>query len=135
MTDGEFLAALERCDLPAEQFDHAAHIRAGYLYLRAAPFAEALGRIGAAIRRYATHLGKPDKYHETVTVAFLALIEQHRCERGDPGDWAAFARANPDLLAKDVLLGYYDQRELDSPMARRTFVLPRQCPPATPASA
>jgi hypothetical protein len=41
MSDEEFLAALETCRLPAAEFNHAAHVRAGYLYLRQRTF---LGR-------------------------------------------------------------------------------------------
>ena len=89
MTDEEFLAVLERCELAAEAFTHAAHLRAGYLCLRAGGFDAALGRMRSAIQRYAAHLGKPDKYHETITVAYLALIHQRLSEGGDAGDWAS----------------------------------------------
>jgi hypothetical protein len=41
MTDEEFMAALESCLLPASQFNHAAHVRAGYVYLRRQKFAHA----------------------------------------------------------------------------------------------
>jgi hypothetical protein len=126
MTDEEFLSALERCELPAEAFTHAAHVRAGYLYLRAGGFDAALARIRAAIRRYAAYLGKADKYHETITVAYLALIQQRLCERGDAGGWAGFCEQNQDLFERDLLLGHYRRSELESDLARRIFVLPRR---------
>ena len=125
MTDGEFLAALERRELPARDFGHVAHVRAGYLYLRAAEFAAALARLRRAIRRYARHLGKPERYHETVTVAYLALIQQHICERGDGGGWEQFARENPELFRPGLLLEFYSRAELESEVARKIFVLPR----------
>ena len=34
MTDAEFIARLESCRLREDEFDHAAHVRAGYQYLR-----------------------------------------------------------------------------------------------------
>ena len=126
MTDEEFLSALERCELPPEAFTHAAHVRAGYLYVRAGGFDAALGRIRTAIRRYATHLGKAEKYHETITVAYLALIQRRLCERGDVGGWRGFREQNQDLFERDFLLGYYRRSELESELARRIFVLP-QC--------
>lgn len=98
MTDEEFLRALESCTLPERDFGHAAHVRAGYLYLQQADFAGALERIRRAIRNYAEYLGKPDRYNETITVAYLALIQQHICERGNGGGWAAFARDNRELF-------------------------------------
>jgi len=40
VNDADFLSALESCRLAPCEFDHAAHVRAAYLYLRAADFAE-----------------------------------------------------------------------------------------------
>jgi hypothetical protein len=97
MTDEEFLEALETCKLPESACGHAAHVRAAYLYLRAEEFSGALERTRCAIRNYARHSGKAERYHETITVAYLALIQQHICQRGDGGGWATFERENPEL--------------------------------------
>ncbi len=124
MTDQEFLAALESCQLPAAQFNHAAHVRAGYLYLRQQPFAHALSRLSTSICRFAEAIGKPGLYHETITVAFLALIHERLYRHGDGGGWEGFAQSHPDLLRKDALLKLYPQAVLDSAEARARFVLP-----------
>jgi hypothetical protein len=129
VTDEEFLRALESGALPEVEFGHTAHVRAAYLYLRPGDFAAALARIRAAIRGYATRLGKPERYHETITVAYLALIQQHLCQRGDGGGWAGFARDNPELLQPDLLLRFYPRSQLQSELARKVFILPG---PATP---
>src|SRR5262249_24114314 len=42
--------------------------------------------------------GKPGLYHETITWAFVLLVQERRAPRGDE-DWAAFAARNADLLA------------------------------------
>ena len=125
MSDADFMQALESCSLPAGQFDHAAHVRAAYSCLRQGDFAAGLQRLRAAIRNYAGFLGKPERYHETVTVAFASLIQQHLVERGDAGDWFTFARQNPELFERDLLLRFYSLEELSSPLARQTFLLPR----------
>jgi hypothetical protein len=129
MTDDQFLAALESCQLPASQFNHAAHVRAGYLYLRQQMFAPALARLCASICRYAQSLGKSGLYHETITVAFMALIHERLYQRGDGGCWDGFAHANSDLLRKDALLAYYPRAVLESAEARARFVLPTTAPP------
>ena len=98
MTDDEFLRALEDCTLPATQFGHVGHVRAAYLLLRRTGFAEALPRICRSISRYAAHQGQPDRYQETMTVAYASLIQRHLTERGDGGDWTGFARQNPELF-------------------------------------
>jgi len=125
MTDADFLAALERCTLPVSEFTHAAHVRAAYLYLCNGSFGQAIDRMAATIRKYATSLGKPDRYHDTITVGFLALIRGRICEGGDGGGWPGFAEANADLLDRGLLLRHYPRDQLQSPLARRVFVLPQ----------
>ena len=129
MTDEEFLCAVEMCELPPVDFSHEAHVRVAYLCLRDADFADALARIRRLLRAYVAHLGKADRYHETITVACAALIQQAMCERGDGGAWPAFARENSELLRSDLLSRFYAQAQLNSPIARRIFVLPT-CPSA-----
>ncbi len=126
MSDEEFLQALESCTLPAKQFGHAAHVRAAYLYLQRSDFAAALDRIRRAIRNYATHQGKPDRYHETMTVAYVALIQEHIFAGGSGGGWEAFALQNSELLKPDLLERFYPRALLDSDMARKVFLLPRR---------
>jgi hypothetical protein len=125
MTDHEFLQALESCTLPESQFGHAAHVRAAYLYLRQADFVGALDRMRRAIRNFATHLGKPDRYHETITVAYLVLIQQHICERGPSDGWESFTRDNSELLDPNLLTQFYSREQIESAIARKIFLLPR----------
>ena len=125
MTDQEFLRALESCTLPESQFGHAAHVRAAYLYLQQSDFAGTLDRIRRAIRNYAAHLGKPHRYHETITVAYVALIQEQVFERGGGGGWEAFARQNSQLFEPDLLERFYPRALLDSETARKIFLLPR----------
>lgn len=99
MDDDEFLRALESCRLPAEEFGHAAHVRAAYLYLRRAAFEAALGDMRRSLQRYVAHLGKPDRYDDVMTAAYMRLIERRLAERGDAGGWAAFVGENADLIA------------------------------------
>jgi hypothetical protein len=125
MTDEDFLRSLERCVLLESEFGHAAHVRAAYLYLQEAEFVGALERMRRAIRNYAAHLGKPDRYHETITVAYVALIQQHSCERGNGDGWVGFARDNSELFQPGLLRQYYTEAQLQSDIARRVFLLPR----------
>jgi hypothetical protein len=125
MSDQEFLAALESCSLSEREFGHAAHMRAAYLYTLSGDLAIALVKTRRAIQAFANSVGKPDRYHETITVAYLALIRQRLHESGDSGGWESFARTNMDLLERDLLLRFYPRQQLESELARRVFVLPR----------
>jgi hypothetical protein len=123
MTDEEFIEELEARRLPEPLFDHAAHVRAGYVYLRRQKFPLAVARMCTAVEGYAASLGRADRYHETVTIGFMALIQEHMKRRGDGDGWEGFKSQNPELLRKDALLAYYPKAILDSDEARVRFIL------------
>ena len=129
----ELIQALEDCALPAEAFDHRAHVQAGFAYLQAHGYAGALAAMARSLRQFAAHQGKQGLYHETVTAAFLALIHERMAEDfiAEGGDftrkleWESFAARHPDLFASDLLARYYSKDTLRSDLARRCFVLPK----------
>ena len=122
MNDDTFLTALEDGSLPPAAFDHAAHVRAGYLYLRRLGFLPGMAAFRAALHAFAERLGVLDKYNETVTMAFLVLIHERMAD-GPAADWPTFAAAHPDLFDRKLLLRYYRQSTLQSERARRIFIL------------
>jgi hypothetical protein len=123
MTDAELIARLEDGTLPESEFRHAAHVRAAYIHLRESGFAGAIERMGAAIRGYAAARGKAGLYHETITVAFLVLINERLRLSGDGSGWVGFAAAHPELLDRACLTRYYRPETLATPRARQVFVL------------
>lgn len=128
LDDAAFLAALDSCTLPAAAFSHRNHLRAAYLYLGRLPFGAAIDAMCGTLRRYTAHLGAADKYHETITVAFMALVNAHR---GHPEErWEDFIVRNPALLDSRLLGTYYSRETLGNDRARRVFLLE----PRTPAA-
>ncbi len=121
----EELTALECGALDPASFPHREHLRLAYLMLGRYPFGEALARFSRGLKLLVTKAGKPEIYHETVTMAFLALIGERRA-RGEQTNWEEFIATNSDLLDKRCLEDWYDPAELASGIARRTFVLPRR---------
>lgn len=117
------LAEFEAGTLDLATFDHQAHVRVAFHLVGRHPFDEALARFASALRRLAAGAGAPEKYHATITVAFLALVAERRA-RGGAMAWEEFAARNPDLLDRSCLLRWYDAATLGSDVARRTFVLP-----------
>jgi len=84
MSDEELVRALEAGQMPAEGFPHASHIRAAWWYLSHFRFAIALDRFCAALRAFAAAQGTPDRYHETITVAYMLLINERIDEAAGP---------------------------------------------------
>jgi hypothetical protein len=127
LNDEALLGGFESARLPAAAFGHAEHVRAAFVYLtRHADFGEAAVRFRSALRRFAAAKGVPDRYHETVTWAYLALINERAHGSSFPTS-ADFLRSHPELL--DVKRGafsrYYDLGAIArSSKARQVFVLP-----------
>ena len=125
MPADNFIRDFEACTLPESCFRHRDHIRLAWLYLREQPLAEALMRFSDGLKRYAASLGKAGLYHETITVAYLALVNERMARQNRPGEWAEFADANPDLFSHPAALkSYYRDATLQSDLAKTVFVLP-----------
>ena len=126
MTDPDFLAAFEDGSLPEDLFHHRDHVHAAWLLLREETPAAALGRFAAALKRFAAAKGKTRLYHETITWAYLLLINERMERLGRDRVWEEFAASNPDLMTwrPSVLERYYTSEALRSDLARRVFLLP-----------
>jgi hypothetical protein len=104
-------------------FRHADHVRVAFELLGRHTFPDALAAYSAALKDIATRAGNPGAYHETITVAFLSLIAEHRATGGH-ADFDAFIADNPQLLNKSILERWYRKERLLSDVARKTFVMP-----------
>jgi hypothetical protein len=118
------LIALERGMLDPRAFRHSDHVRLGYEMLGRYPFGEAVTRFSRGLRLVAGKAGRPEIYHETMTVAFLALIGERRAQGGHDS-WDDFRDNNVDLLEKRCLERWYGAEQLSSALARGTFCLPQ----------
>ena len=126
MTGDELIQQFEDGTTPANTFHHADHVRLAFEYLCRYSVLEALQRFPDALQRFAAAQGKAQRYHETVTWAYLLLIRERIARAGSAQTWEEFSERNPDLLAwkGGVLATLYRQETLDSDLARHTFVLP-----------
>jgi hypothetical protein len=125
------LRAILAGETDAATFRHADHVRMGFEILRRHDFLDAAKAYSAALKDMAARTGNPGAYHETITVAFLALIAERMV---GSGTFDVFAAANEDLFDKAVLTRWYAPERLYSAIARATFVLPRTAALRTPYS-
>ncbi len=126
MTGAELIQQFEDGATDAASFHHAEHVRLAFEYLCRYPVLVALERFSDALRRFAAAQGKAQRYHETITWAYLLLIHERQARAACSQTWEEFAERNPDLLIWEggVLATLYRPETLDSDLARRTFVLP-----------
>jgi hypothetical protein len=129
MTDEELMRQFEDASLPPDTFHHLEHVRAAFLYLRNYPVLEAIARFSAALKRFAAAQGKAERYHETITWAYLLMVRERMARSGGSQSWVEFAAANADLLRYQdgVLKKYYRDETLASEVARGVFVFPDRC--------
>ncbi len=126
MDDEALVRSFERGEVPDGGFHHAQHVRVAWYYLRHRPLLDALETFQARLRAFALAQGKPDLYHETITTAYVLLINERLDNGARDADWDAFAARNADLLSwkPSILQRYYRDETLWSDRAKRTFVMP-----------
>ena len=101
--DVELTRLLERCQVPAEGFPHASHLRVAWVYLSESPsIDQAIARMSATLRDFAASVGKAEKYSESTTVFWMLQVAAARAAL--PGaDLDALLRAYPRLLDKNLI--------------------------------
>jgi hypothetical protein len=126
MTGDELIQQFEEGTTRPDTFHHADHVRLAFEYLRRYTVLVALEKFSSALKRFAAAQGKAQRYHETITWAYLLLIRERIARAGCAQTWEEFSGRNADLLVwrGGVLTRLYQQETLDSDLARHTFVLP-----------
>jgi hypothetical protein len=124
--DWQAVRAFEAAAIPNGSFHHRDHVRMAWLYLRLYPLNEALSRFTAALRHFAAMNGHSGLYNETVTWAYLLLLNERLERFGRTLAWQEFVELNPDILIwkGSVLERYYRPETIRSDFAKRVFVMP-----------
>ena len=124
MTDLELTRALERGEMANESFYHVSHLHVAWVYLaESSSVQQAATKMRDTLRRFAAAAGKPQKYHETITLFWVHLLSRaHAASRG--GCLEDIVHANPQLLEKNFPLAYYSAGRLFSDVARTSWVEP-----------
>jgi hypothetical protein len=104
-------------------FGHREHIRLAWLELRDHEPDEALRRVEAAIRHLAAAHGEPQKFHRTITAAWMALVAHHLREAPEL-DFDAFVGRFPALLDSRLLRHHFSAELIASGAARARPLAP-----------
>jgi hypothetical protein len=133
LRDPELAAILPGITGPGGQFRHRQHINLAYCAIRRYGMPEAIGKVCGWIRHLTAYERAPQKYHYTVSRAWVELVAHHVA--ADPGcpDFGAFADRNPALLDKRLLSRHYRSSTLAAGPARSGWVEPDLLPFPWPA--
>jgi hypothetical protein len=107
----------------ADRFGHRQHIHLTWLAVRRYGTGAAVTLVSDGIRRTARYAGAPQKYHATVSRAWVELVGHH-VATGTEDDFDTFAGNNPALLDKRLLARFYRSSTLAAPAAKAGWVEP-----------
>ncbi len=122
------IRAFESQRIAPEAWDHRAHLTIAYLYLRAHGLGEATLRMRRGIKALNEAHGTPEAidrgYHETLTVAWLRVLDAMMRAHGAGEGPQEFLDAQPYLLNRLLLRLFYSRDRIMSAEAKRGFVEP-----------
>lgn len=104
-------------------FGHRQHIHLTWLAVRKLGVPEATRIVSDGIRRTARYKNVPQKYHVTISRAWVELVGHHAA-RHPTDDFAVFADTVPHLLDKRLLSRHYRSATLADERARTGWVPP-----------
>ena len=133
LRDPELAAILPRITGPTGQFRHRQHINLAFYAVRRFGMPDAVGKICTWIQQIAAYERAPQKYHHTVSRAWVEMVAQHVAADPDCTDFETFARRNPALLDKRLLRRHYRSSTLAAEPARHGWVEPDLLPLRWPA--
>jgi hypothetical protein len=122
LSDDQLVRGFEAGTL--SDFPHASHVRLTLIYLGRHGLAEARRRIADGLLLFATSKGHPEKFHVTMTRAWLELIESARGAHPEAQDPQRLVEACPELLDKNALACFYSPERLASDDARVGWLAP-----------
>lgn len=122
LTDEELVAGFEAASLAA--FAHADHVRLTIIYLSRLGHDDTLTKMYDGLRRFAAAKGTPEKFHVTMTRAWVELIASALRACPQAASPAALVAACPELLERDALLRFYSPERLEGEEARARWVEP-----------
>ncbi|MBI1854188.1 MAG: hypothetical protein HYR85_27945 [Planctomycetes bacterium] len=122
-------AGFEDATLPKEEWTHSAHIVVALRAVRVHGAMEATTRMRDGLRRFNAAKGGPaTAYHETITLAWIALLDRFLASEDHGQPLATLAASALERMGdKLYLLRFYTREVLMSDEARMRWVAPDLC--------
>jgi hypothetical protein len=124
LPDPELAAVLAAIVGDEHRFGHRQHIHLAYEAIRRYGMPEAADRVCGWIRQLAAYQRAPQKYHHTVSRAWMELVAFHVTHSAPGLGFDALLADFPDLLDKRLLSRHYRSTTLASATAHQTWIEP-----------
>ncbi|WP_433754907.1 hypothetical protein [Nocardia sp. CA-135398] len=124
---GPYADLLTEVTADTGRFGHRQHLHLTYLAVRRYGTSRAIELVSDGIQRTARYQGAPQKYHATVSRAWVELVGHHVIDT-DAADFDTFIDHYPGLLDKRLLTRFYRTTTLADPVARTGWVEPDLTP-------
>jgi hypothetical protein len=130
VTDAPFDELMREVMAGTGRFGHRQHLHLTWLAVRRYGTAAAVGLVSDGIQQTARYAGAPQKYHATVSQAWVELVGHHTTApaAGETADFGDFLVRNPALLDKRLLTRFYRSATLAGEQARAGWVEPDLAP-------
>lgn len=126
--DPELAALLPRIVGEGGRFGHREHIHLAYFAVHSYGMPRAVTQVCGWIKQIAQYERAPQKYHHTVSEAWVRLVAHHAALLPEDAGFDELAAAAPALLDKRLLVRHYRSSTLAGERARRQWVEPDLAP-------
>jgi len=125
LSDNEFEEQFKALNLSPEVFSHEAHLRLAWIHIRKYGVNQAEQNISNQLLAYVVKLGAADKYHTTVTIVAVRIVN-HFMKKSECESFDEFIERYPELKSnfKELINKYYSFNVFNSEEARKSFIDP-----------
>ena len=129
LSDKKLKNTISNCTLNPELFTHEAHLRLAWIHIKEQGLEHALCSITDDLKRYVKHIGVPEKYHVTLTVAGIYAVN-HFAQSSKSLSFKEFITDHPQLKShfKELISSHYGFDIFTSHQARSEFIEPDLLP-------
>ena len=125
LTDSEFEAQFNNCELDPSDFTHEAHLRLAWIHISKYGIEKAENNVQHQLKKFVKFVGAEGKYNLTLTVAAIKAV-YHFMLKSKSDNFEDFIAEFPRLKYnfKDIMESHYGFDIFKSEKAKKIFIEP-----------
>lgn len=125
LSDDQFEQKFKDLSLDPKLFSHEAHLRLAFIHLKKYGLEKAVENISDQIKSFDAHHGDGTKYHHTITVAAVQIME-HFLTKTNANSFEQLITSEPRVITsfKELLSSHYSKEVLSDPRAKTEYIEP-----------